>query len=148
MTEIATNIAGAGTLDAIERTITLPAPRERVWRAITDPDELAQWFPEKVELDLRPGGDGQFTWQEHGAYAVQVVAFEPPTYFAWRWSNEAGVSLEQAGEKTLVEWWLDEAPDGGTTLRLRESGFTRPTHRAGNDEGWGEELAELVALLA
>lgn len=140
--------AATGTLAAIERTLTLKASRERVWRAITDPDELAKWFPDRVELDLRPDGDGRFAWREHGEFAVRVVACEPPSYFAWRWANEAGVSFDAAAEKTLVEWWLDERPDGGTTLRLRETGFTRPSHRAGNDEGWSEELAKLVALLA
>ncbi|MCV0403196.1 MAG: SRPBCC domain-containing protein [Chloroflexi bacterium] len=32
-------------LPAIERTLELDASPERVWRAISDPDELARWFP-------------------------------------------------------------------------------------------------------
>ena len=48
---------------------------------------------------------------------------------------------------TLVEWWVEPREDGGTTLRMRESGFTVPTHRSGNEEGWTEELGELVELL-
>jgi len=50
----------------------------------------------------------------------------------------------QAGARTAEDKW----GDGGTTLRMRESGFTTAKHRDGNDEGWTEELAELVALLA
>ncbi len=30
--------------DRIERTMVLPAPRERVWEAITKPEQLARWF--------------------------------------------------------------------------------------------------------
>ena len=135
------------TIPAIEKTLELKAGRARVWRAITDPGELMKWFPERAELHLAPGGAGRFEWREHGQFAVHVVTIEPQTYFAWRWANEPGTSLDAAAEKTLVEWWLEDAPGGGTILRLRESGFTRPSHRAGNDEGWGEELAELVAML-
>jgi hypothetical protein len=69
------------------------------------------------------------------------VSVEEPAYLAWRWGMESD-------EVTLVEWWLDERPNGGTTLRMRESGFTTAKHRDGNDEGWTEELGELEALLA
>jgi uncharacterized protein YndB with AHSA1/START domain len=51
---------------AREITITrvFDAPRERVWRAWTEPDEIACWWgkrgwstpPESVAIDLRPGG--------------------------------------------------------------------------------------------
>jgi hypothetical protein len=39
-------------------------------------------------------------------------------------------------------------PDGGTTLRLRESGFLTDLHHRQNTEGWDEELGELRELLA
>ncbi|MGQ0607145.1 MAG: SRPBCC domain-containing protein [Chloroflexota bacterium] len=52
-----------------------------------------------------------------------------------------------AESATLVEWWVERGADGGTTLRLRESGFRRETHRSENEQGWTQELAELVELL-
>ena len=135
------------SLPAIERTLELAAPPERVWRAISDADELARWFPERAEWDLRPGGSGEFFWEGHGAFPVRVEAVDPPRYLAWRWGIEAEVALDADEEPTLVEWWLDPRDDGGTTLRMRESGFRTPTHRDGNDEGRTEELAELAAML-
>ncbi len=39
----------------IRREIVLPAPREDVWDALTDPDRLAEWFANDVDFDLRPG---------------------------------------------------------------------------------------------
>jgi uncharacterized protein YndB with AHSA1/START domain len=131
----------ADALAAIERTLELDAPRARVWGAITDPAELSRWFPQRAEWDLRPGGTGTFFWEGYGSFPIEVVSVEEPGYLAWRWGMESD-------EVTLVEWWLDERPDGGTTLRMRESGFTTPKHRAGNDEGWTEELGELEAMLA
>ena len=41
---------------AIERTLELAAPRARVWRAISDPDELSRWFPQHAAWELRPAG--------------------------------------------------------------------------------------------
>lgn len=132
---------------AIERIIELSVPRERVWRAITEPEELARWFPQKAEWELEPGREGVFTWDGHGGYRIRVEAVEAPTYLAWRWANEADTPLDQASDVTLVEWWLEEREDGGTTLRMQESGFVLPEHREGNAQGWDEELGELTELL-
>lgn len=33
---------------------------EKVWRAITEPAHLAQWFPAAVELELRLGAEVRF----------------------------------------------------------------------------------------
>jgi len=143
-----TDVAQSATaIPAIERTLELPAPPERVWTAITDPVELGKWFPDRAELDLRPGGDGMFTWTEHGSAAVRVEAIDAPRYFAWRWANDSDASIDAASEVTLVEWWLAPGADGGTTLKVRESGFTRESHRTGNEEGWTSEHAELVTFL-
>lgn len=133
---------------AIERTLELSAPPARVWRAISDPAELQRWFPSRAEWELRPGGTGSFFWEGYGAYPIQVVSVEEPRYLAWRWGNQADVGLEASEATTLVEWWLDERPDGGTTLRMRESGFVHQQHRDGNAKGWEEELGELEELLA
>ena len=37
-----------------------PHPIEKVWRAVTTPEHLGQWFPSPVEIDLRPGGQVRF----------------------------------------------------------------------------------------
>ncbi len=79
----------------IERVVELSVPRERVWQAITEPEELARWFPQKAEWELEPGGEGIFTWDGYGDYGVRVEAVEAPTYLAWRWANEAGTSLDR-----------------------------------------------------
>ena len=46
----------------IRKEILLPATREEVWSALTDPEELERWFANDVELDLRPGGGASFRW--------------------------------------------------------------------------------------
>jgi uncharacterized protein YndB with AHSA1/START domain len=136
--------------DVIERDMVLPQPLERVWAALTDPEQLGSWFPDRVELDVRPGGVGTFSFDmdegEHVA-AVVVEAVEPMTRFAFWWGDVAGT----AGERTLVDFTL-ESTDGGTRLHLVESGFATMAggdeKREGNEHGWTVQLGKLPAYLA
>ena len=52
--------------DRIERVITLPGSPERVWKALTEPAQLARWFGNRVEVDLRVGGDIFFWLEQRG----------------------------------------------------------------------------------
>lgn len=131
----------------IEKTLELNAPVDRVWRALTEPSELARWFPDRVEqAGVALGADGRFVWEQHGRFAFRLEALEPPNRLVWRWARDPETSLED-GVTTEVEWVLEARPDGGTTLRLRESGFQRREHHESNNKGWDAELGELVELL-
>lgn len=130
----------------IEKTMEFDASPERVWRAITDPAELSQWFGDDTRLDLRPGSDGAMIWDEHGSFAVRVEVVDPPHRFSWRWVHQPDVDFDDA-PSTLVEWSLTPRKGGGTILRLRESGFRTDLHQQQNTEGWSEELGELRAFL-
>jgi uncharacterized protein YndB with AHSA1/START domain len=134
------------TIAPIEKTIELSAPPEQVWRALTDPDELARWFPDKAEVDLRPGGNGSWAWDKHGKFAVKFEIVDPPHHLAWRWSHDPKVPVD-VGITTRVEFTLSRRHDGGTTLRLEETGFTTEKHHTQNVSGWDHELGELVAFL-
>jgi len=138
---------GPATQPAIERTLDLRAAPERVWRAITNPAELAGWFGQRCELDVRPGGRGWFEWDGDGRFEAVVEAVDPGRLLAWRWAREAGTPVE-AGPTTLVEMTLEARANGGTRLRLRESGFERPADRLANSGGWHEELADLAGFVA
>ena len=134
-------------IDAIQRTLELEAGPDRVWKALTSADELASWFGDSAELDPRLGGEGWFGWKSFGRAAVRIEAFEPETRLVWRWAREANTPLDQVGS-TLVEWTLIPRPDGGTTLKLEESGFEREQDREDNVGGWKHELGDLEDHLA
>jgi uncharacterized protein YndB with AHSA1/START domain len=128
----------------ITRHITLPAPVDRVWRAISEADEIARWFPESAELTaLEPGGTGILTWTGHGSFPIVIEVVEPPTFLAWTWGHET-----TEVPTTLVEWRLARTDDGGTLLTVTESGIRTPERFADNSQGWDEELAQLVAYLS
>jgi uncharacterized protein YndB with AHSA1/START domain len=132
---------------AIEREVELRASPDRVWRALTDPRELAAWFGCTAEFDLRPSGSGHLEWPEHGRFAMRVEAVEAERRFAFRWARDRDVSLDD-GISTLVEFTLEPRPDGGTVLRVRETGFVRPEDRSDNVEGWFGGFWSLAAHLA
>lgn len=132
---------------AIERTLELQAAPEAVWRALTDPEQIAGWFSDAVQVKMEKGSEGWFVWQEHGRYAVRVEELDPGRRLTWRWARKPETPVDQ-GASTLVEWTLSPRDDGGTTLHLRESGFVREEDRQQNVEGWRAELAELQELLA
>jgi uncharacterized protein YndB with AHSA1/START domain len=131
---------------AVEREMELRAPTDRVWKAITDAQELSGWFSNAASLDLKPGGDATFTWSgghpDSGTYLARIERVEPPHVFAYRWARDADTPVDE-GPSTLVEFTLDPTEGGGTRLRLRESGFEREQDRRGNDAGWVQELGEL-----
>ena len=135
------------TIPAIERTLDLRAAPDRVWRALTDADELSQWFGQRADLRPEVGYDGWMEWDGHGRYAMRVEEADAPRRFAVRWMNSQDVPLDPA-RSSLVEWDLEPTPTGGTRLHLRESGFRDLESRAGNTVGWLAEQAELVQLLA
>ena len=133
------------TIPAIDRQLDFRASPERLWRALTEDGELASWFGQRAQLDLRPGGDGWLEFEGYGRVPVRIDVFEPVTRLSWRW-GDAGKSVDE--RSTLVEFRLEPLAGGGTRLHLRESGFEREDSRWSNTEGWVTELAELARHVA
>lgn len=153
MTETTTDVP-----DRYEREVTLAAPRDQIWAAITEPDQLKRWFAE-ASLPVRPGGSGFLRFANQSAAddidPVLVVAVEPPHRFAFRWRSypdDPDLPLD-ALPSTLVEFTLTET-SGGTVLRIVESGFAalpealRAQSLRDNTGGWDEALRDLAAYLA
>jgi uncharacterized protein YndB with AHSA1/START domain len=136
--------------DTIERELSIAAPVERVWAALTEEKHVKEWFGDSAaEIDLRPGGAIVFGWSAHGQFKGQVEQVEAPRLFSYRWARSHDVD-PAPGNSTLVEFTLT-AEGSGTLLRIVESGFTsldatpeeQAGHVKGNTEGWQSELDEL-----
>jgi len=135
--------------DEVRKELEIHAPRDRVWAALTEPEQLLRWFPTKrAEVDLRPGGAAVLEWEEAKSEAV-VDVVEPPGRFVFRWRPDG-----LGRPFTTVSFTLESIGDGGSTrLLLVESGFASLPDQhefqsqSGNDEGWDHELAELREFL-
>jgi len=131
------------------------APREVVWRAWTEPEQLAQWFGprgistplDKIRMDLRPGGQASLVMVDD-ASGVEYL--------------NTGTYLEIVPPERLV--WKDDGFSDGTgpgtvTVTLRDLGgkteltvhvvadFTE-TMRAQAEVGWGSSFDKLAESLS
>jgi len=93
----------------VHREIVLPATREEVWEALTDPERLEDWFANHVELDLRPGGGARFRWSNGEERQATVTDVEPGRRLAFAWDGD------ESGERGEVEFTLE---DDGDATRL------------------------------
>ncbi len=59
----------------IEREVLIEAPVEVVWRTITEPDQMSQWFADRVELVVEPGAHGFMQFGDQGGPVV--IPLEP-----------------------------------------------------------------------
>ena len=50
----------------IEREVLIEAPPEVVWRTITEPDQMSQWFADRVDLVAEPGAHGYMRFGDPG----------------------------------------------------------------------------------
>ena len=104
----------------IRREIELDAPPDEVWRALTDEDELEQWFANEVELDLEPGGEGTFRWGDGDERRAVVEEVDPKHRFVFTWDgSRVAIDLEEIPEGTRVI--VIEAPlaEWSSALELR-----------------------------
>ncbi|MFF7356830.1 SRPBCC family protein [Streptomyces filipinensis] len=84
---------------AVRFSRTYDHPVDRVWRFVTDPGELAQWFPSRAEMELRPGGTIRFTGDPNMPESTgRVLAVDPPRHLSFAWGgDELHFDLEAVG---------------------------------------------------
>jgi uncharacterized protein YndB with AHSA1/START domain len=143
----------------IEKEILLKAPKARVWRALTDAAEFGAWFRVKLDGPFVAGArtTGRITYPgyEHLTVDLQVVRMDAERVFAYRWHPYAVDPAADYSQEptTLVEFRLEDA-EGGTLLRLVESGFEAlPEARRDeaflrNDGGWTEQMGNIARHVA
>jgi uncharacterized protein YndB with AHSA1/START domain len=104
----------------VVREIVFPSSPDEVWEALTEPDQLEEWFANDVELDPRPGGAGVFRWDDGEERHATVVVAEPGERLVLDWDEEGEVefTLEEVedGTRLLVR---ETSPEWSTALELR-----------------------------
>jgi uncharacterized protein YndB with AHSA1/START domain len=106
----------------IRKEIVLPAPREEVWEALTEPGRLADWFANDVEIDLWPGGGASFRWSNGEERHATVTEVEPERRLAFEWDDEGEVAfeLDDDGDGTRLTV-VESSPAWSTALDLQAS---------------------------
>lgn len=130
-------------------------PRERVYRAWTDPKELQKWWRAEpgyhspfIEMDLRVGGTFRWAMKPavnevvHVAIGVfkEIIPNEK-LVMTWNWEGRP------AKEESLVTVEFHERGKDKTELVLTHSKFPTESHRDDHNKGWTgciKALAEVV----
>jgi uncharacterized protein YndB with AHSA1/START domain len=117
----------------------LPDPPEKVWRALTEPHELAKWL---MPQDMQVEDVDRFCFRPDGAPTkdarvdCQIIEAEPHRLLRYKWRDREDAMSPEVAEpqvvESLVTFELSPTPDGGTHLRLVHSDFTIVAHQAAN----------------
>ncbi|MDI5977511.1 SRPBCC family protein [Amycolatopsis magusensis] len=61
----------------------------KVWRAITEPAEMARWFPALIAAELKPGAKMEFTFpgEDEPSYG-EILEYDSPKVYAFRWNAD------------------------------------------------------------
>ncbi|MFF5184144.1 SRPBCC domain-containing protein [Streptomyces sp. NPDC000345] len=133
----------------------LPAASPDVFRALTEPPELARWWgPDgftipAVESDLRPGGAYRIDMQPpEGALfrlAGEFLDVDPPRLlrYTFRWEEP-----DPEDRETVVTLELRDLGTGAAELVLTQGHFATERRRALHEEGWTQGFGKLERLLA
>jgi uncharacterized protein YndB with AHSA1/START domain len=120
-----------------------PYPPERVWRALTDPQELASWLT-PGDFAPRVGHRFQFRakpqWGWRGIVDCEVLEVDPPRRLSYTWQGD------EKGQVTTVTWTLEPVSDG-TRLVLEHTGFRGLSgwfHKRILGSGWKGMLAKTI----
>ena len=124
----------------ITRSVELDASADDVWRALTEPELLADWL-DVVELDIRPGGDGLIVERDGAVRRARVDEVEPARRLALCWWPEDG-----SGPASTVELDLEETPSGTRVVVTETVATASASARA--DLRWGVRFLLLGCVLA
>lgn len=130
--------------DAISFELDLQHAPEKVWRALTDPELLAEWLLPTLDLKLEKGAAFTLKTQAYpgwdGTVKCQFVEIEPQKKLVYTWSVPF---LD-----TVVTFTLAPTEEG-TRLSIEQSGFKPDQGKelGGARYGWTMMTGKLVALL-
>ena len=111
----------------IDRSLTIDAPVDELWAAISTADGLESWLGGLVELDPRPGRPVLVRWPDRSTSRGLVERVEPNRRFVFRWRRIAGAGLNlHVDEPTRVEIVLTPVGDRATRVDVVESPAPMP----------------------
>jgi uncharacterized protein YndB with AHSA1/START domain len=143
----------------VRRELVLPLEPAEAWELVSDERHLEEWLAPGVRLDLRPGGDAVFTWEEGMVRRGVVEDVEAPRRLSFRWSEPGdgrpaegkGAAPPAAGE-SRVEFEIEPVPEGSRVV-VTETGIRTAPEQTGpvalaRGLGWATVLGGLRVAAA
>jgi len=105
---------GVAGMEEVRREAVLPATPPEVWRALTDPAALSEWFGAETVIDPRPRGRAHERWADGTTREGTVISVLPNVRLVIAWEET------DALPRTRLEVVLE--PDGdGTRITILET---------------------------
>jgi uncharacterized protein YndB with AHSA1/START domain len=153
------NVEDGGAQPSLTIIRDFPAPRERVWRAWTEPGAPIRWHgppfyrAAEYSADVRVGGawraclksdnpEDVLLWQS-GTYLVVTPPERLEFTFAWETpDHEDGPDVQ-----TYVIVHLEELADGGTRMHFSQTGLRTGQSATSHSVGWNGTFDRLTDFL-
>jgi uncharacterized protein YndB with AHSA1/START domain len=132
------------------QAVTIDAAIDDVWKALTTPSAIEQWFfGVQTETDWQPGNSIVHTGELQGKpYQDKgtILRIEPPTLLVHtHWSPMSGLPDEPENYEE-IRWELTDR-DGRTELTLRETNLASEEAKTASEQAWTTVLGNLKQLL-
>lgn len=131
------------TDDGYEATFerVLDHPPEKVWKALTDPEEIEKWFV-RTELEPREGGS-YVEHHDHVGLSMEgeITHWDPPRVFGHTWWADPDGAYEEAS----ILWEI--TPEGSGSRLVMTHQFKELEGAEGTMAGWHICLDVLQAVL-
>lgn len=127
----------------------LPHSSSKIWRALTETNLLEQWL---MKNDFSPVVGEKFQLRRasmpgwDGITNCEVISLEQEQKLVYTWNPTGDRGADEL--RTLVTWTLTPV-DGGTMLRMEQSGFkaSQADAQGGAEYGWTMFIGKLEQLL-
>ncbi len=137
----------------IKQSVTIKSPRNQVFKALTQADELMRWFPTRSESDPQPGGKIKLTWEfenanENGSQEGNYVEVIPNEKVSYTWAADSvptlvTFNLKEDNGETSVELDHSTDLDGADEKKLQEDHANQWGFFLTNLKGYLEEGVDL-----
>jgi uncharacterized protein YndB with AHSA1/START domain len=111
---MSTPISEEQTRRTIDLQVAIDAPAAAAYEALTDPEQLANWFPPIASGSSAVGGTLLISWGPSMQWHTTVVAAEPNRRVRW---------VDDPSRPLAVDWSI-EGRGGKTVVRLVHSGWS------------------------
>ena len=131
---------------------TLPHPPEKVWRALTEEEHLAAWFPTTIEGELEEGASLTFRFRGDELPPVdgEMLVCDPPRVleFVWGFGPDDTRVPEEYREENPERSRFELEPEGDGCRLIFTTTYDRVGTSARDAAGWHVCFDALAARLA
>ncbi len=129
----------------VRASIFIDAPREQVFKALIEPEQLNKWMASAASVEPRVGGRYSYGWKypvdgrEVAGGPTRILEMVPNEKLVTDWPDWRGDSTVP---QTTVTWLL-ESVGTGTRVTVIHGGFERTTDISDYPFGWSSFLGML-----